>query len=83
MIVHGVRLLFVVCNAILSPHDFYERLKIWNFFENEKRFVLMWRCATEENKSEKTRPVGGFFRLDSVWGTKEQLDDWKQSEFSF
>ena len=42
MIVRGVRSLFVVCflvccNAFsLSPHDFSERLKIYNFGNNKK-----------------------------------------------
>ena len=38
----------VVCNAFCPPHDFSERLKIWNFGKNKK--VLSWWVDVQQQR---------------------------------
>ena len=55
--------LFVVCrNAILSPHDFSERLKIWNFGNNKK--VSSWWVDVQQQRKFRKKT---FFRPREIF----------------
>ena len=49
-------------NAILSPHDFSERLKIWNF-GNNKKVASQWADVQQQRKFEKKL----IFRLLAIF----------------